>query len=102
MEEKFWEEFVAEAAQHGVDKRTINRLFREAEITRKGVVISISKRVKEDFEVKPVDRDQKSIVTLSGLTIDYITGIEPLGKYEWEELEKIQQNTNGESEENRQ
>ena len=84
-------EFLEEAAKHGVNKRQLHNLIREAERTRKGVLVTLSRKMVADFEERAgVDVDQRSVITPQGLPIEYITGIEPLGQYEWDELEKLQ------------
>lgn len=91
-DDKLLNEFIHEAMEHGMDKKDVRHLIREAEVKRKGVLVTLSKRMKEDFEEKAdVADDQRSVITSDGLPLDYITGIEPLGQYEWEELEKLQQ-----------
>lgn len=87
--DRLYKEFLEEAAEHGISEETIRKLIEEAQNSRKGVVVTLSKRVKKDFKETKVDTDQRSISAPSGLPIEYITGIEPLGEYERGILEEM-------------
>jgi len=68
-------------------------LVREAN-KRNGAIISLSKRITQDYEEHMGDDmefEDMCIQTKDGLPIQYITGIVPLGPTEREELEKIKQ-----------
>ena len=93
-------EVFEEAAQHGIDEDKLKQLVKEGNASRKGVVLSLSRKLIEDFKEEPDPDapsadDQKKITLKDGLPIDYITGIEPIGQYEWDELVKIQDASSG-------
>lgn len=92
VNDELFDEFIQEATENGMTEKDIRRIIREAEARRKGVLLTLSKRLKEDFEeISEGFGDEHCVITQGGFSIDYITGIEPLGQYEWEELEKLQQ-----------
>ncbi|MEA3464360.1 MAG: hypothetical protein U9R14_04815 [Patescibacteria group bacterium] len=88
--------FIAEEViPNNFDENTFRNLVREAN-KRKGVIISLSERITQDYEEHggdDMDLEDMSIQTKKGLPIQYITGIVPLGLTERKELEKIKQQT---------
>ncbi|GEM_PF-2284797 len=82
-----------EVIPNNFNEQLFRQLVREAYEKRKGVVITLSKRITENY--KEIGGDtledcDQSIITENGLPIQFITGIKPLGQYERSELDKIQ------------
>jgi hypothetical protein len=76
----------------GVRRAEVDILRKQARKTRKGVVLILSNKIKDDYEVTLGEGyDQYRIVANEGLPLFYITGIEPLGDYEYDFLAKIQE-----------
>ena len=86
-----YDAFTEEAKLHGITEQTIVNLVKEAKQKRRGIVLTLSHRLKKDFKER-ANRgdDQRSVVTSGGLSLEYITGIKPLGQYEQDRLEKFQ------------
>ncbi len=73
----------------GVDKRALDEALFEAR-KRKGVVLSFNNEIVKSFKIMPGDPGDLKIITPNGLSLDYISGIEPMGQKEWDYLEKLQ------------
>jgi len=56
----------------------------------KGVLITISDDISENFQVLPGDDCDFCVETENGLPIDFISGIQPLGDYEKQVLDRMQ------------
>lgn len=85
--EKFIKE---EAIPNGVKEEFVRRLVKEASDKRKGVVITLSKSIAQNYkEVRGDDPEDMMITAKDGLPLKYITGIIPLGQYEQDVLKKI-------------
>lgn len=81
-----------EITPNNFDEKLFRSLVTEAPKKCKGVLISLSKRIAQDYEEHggdDMDFEDMCIQTKDGLPLQYITGIVPLGQYEREELEKI-------------
>lgn len=89
--------FLAEAKSHGVimTEHRVEDMWNEATRLRKGVIVGISSDIAQDYEEDNTqDVDQCSVTTVEGLSLRYITGIEPQGDFEWEWLVALQERVN--------
>lgn len=84
-------EFFRESQPHGLTEEAFYQLVRIGEQDRKGVIFFLSKKVAQDFRMEGtgIEDERKIIVPKRGLSIDYVTGIDPLGPHEQRVLEKI-------------
>ena len=67
-------------------------LCNKAEQARKGVLLGFSEEIATDFVLDTSNEDsaEYSFVALGGLSIAYLSGIEPLGDYEWNVMTTLQ------------
>ncbi len=88
-----------EASGHSISGRRITqdklwRMFDSAERTESGVLVGISGEVAVDYTEVAEDgersNDERCIEVGEGLPIRYLTGIEPLGNKEWDQLADLQ------------
>ena len=56
-----------------------------------GVLVGISACVEERRRPRVEEEGERSLTMPDGLSIAHITGIDPLGEYEWEIMERLQQ-----------
>ncbi|MDD4899260.1 MAG: ATP-binding protein [Candidatus Omnitrophica bacterium] len=81
--------------QHGITKEKILQWIQESKaLGRQGVIILVSKEIAKDFVVNTMPGDTVGYIVVAeeGLPIKYIVGIEPLGEYEWDNLEGLSSN----------
>lgn len=79
--------------EYNISEYQLNRLLGKAKRERKGVIISLSPDIINEFKLytpSKVEQDERYIKVPQGLNIDYIAGIEPVGQFEWNVLEKYQ------------
>ena len=79
--------------RHGITEGQINRWIDEFEHSNsRGVVISVARRLAKDFKIEKGEGNplERYVRIPSGLRLDYIRGIEPIGQYEWDKLIEIQ------------
>jgi hypothetical protein len=83
----------AQCKAHNISEQQIARWLGEALEERNGVIITLSHQVTPVFDVKIPSQNEKYeryIDVPQGFPIQYIAGIEPLGQYEWQALQKFQ------------
>jgi hypothetical protein len=93
-DDELLESFIKEeASPHGITEEQLVGLFKETTAQCEGVLLGISSSITQDFkEGAFAGKDQKSvIIPQGGLPIKYITGIEALGQYEWDQLITVQE-----------
>ena len=81
----------------GITEEQIHQWLRDFKnLKSKGVVISISEYADADFDISQVKEfpDERYLRIKGGLGIAHISGIDPRGQYEWDELIKLQKNMN--------
>lgn len=85
--------FFEEAEKHNFSRGDLSKLLTECrKQKRRGIVLTLSPKIKEEFKVEEdVDSEQRSIATEGGLPIEFITGIDPRGEYEYGVMMKIQE-----------
>jgi hypothetical protein len=55
-----------------------------------GVTLALNKRIFEDFKTEADGQNGIFVEVTSGLSLDYIVGIQPLGEEEWEFIEALE------------
>ncbi len=85
---------IEKCEKNGLGEDQLVKLRRKAK-SRKGVIIALSNSLSSDFELKSQENVPKEcyIEVPDGLPIEYVTGIEPVGQYEWDALAKMQKKT---------
>jgi hypothetical protein len=84
---EMFDKFVKEAATYGLTRNQLLTWMDEIKKSNKGVIITLSRQLVKDYqETRSLD-DEGSVAAV--LDIKYITGIEPCGQVEWDELKKI-------------
>lgn len=84
-------DFFRQAKPYGITESKFYQLVRIGEQRRKGALFFLSKKIAQDFKIGEtgISDEGKIISPKSGLSINYVTGIEPLGEYERDVLEEM-------------
>ena len=88
-EEETMEAILQQGEQYNLTERHLFKLTKEAERNIKGIVITLSHKLKDNFKFLYDTDESHRIIIPNGLNIDFISGIEPLGQYEWDTIESI-------------
>ncbi|MDP3882518.1 MAG: hypothetical protein Q8Q48_00475 [Candidatus Staskawiczbacteria bacterium] len=75
----------------GIDKKLLDSSIKKAR-KRKGIVLGLSKKGLSDQTILPGDGggEDMRVYVPNGLSIDFLSGLEPLGDEEWDYFEKFQ------------
>lgn len=78
----------------GITDEEIRRAL-EIAATRNGIVLSIRRSVMDVFKIAEGDKDNGdlSIVCPDGLPVEHISGLEPMGDFEYEQLDQLVEET---------
>lgn len=79
----------------GIEKKLLDKSIKKAR-KQKGVVLGLSKKGLSDQTILPGDKggEDMRVHVPNGLSIDFLSGLEPLGDEEWDYFEKLQEKNN--------
>jgi hypothetical protein len=85
-----WQDHLFEAREHGLSAKKFFNIINASQ-NRKGVVLSFSPKILERYNItEDIDAPEEHVICSSSLSLECISGIEPLGQIEWDILVKLQ------------
>lgn len=87
--QKYFDELKELAQSKGMTEGDIIRIVKRGYDERKGCLLTLSTRMLKDIPTTHIEAEIEFIVPKEGISIDYVTGICPLGEYEQRRLNQL-------------